>query len=75
MSKSRFQFKKANLFAVRCECRAKIPLVYDLTEMSQKIEKHALKHKNKETDPSKAENVFNRIQDKLTMKVIEIAAR
>jgi hypothetical protein len=75
LSKSRFQFKKANWFAIRCECRAKIPLASDLAEMGQKIEKHALKHKDKETDPSKAEDVFNHIQDQLAMKVLKIVAR
>jgi hypothetical protein len=49
--------------------------VSDLAVMGQKIEDHALRHKNKETDSSKAEVVFNRIQDQLTMKVLEIISQ
>jgi len=71
LSESRFQSKGANLPAIRCECGAKISIVPDLEEMSQKIDAHALKHKNKEANPSKAEEAFNHIQDNLTIKVLQ----
>jgi hypothetical protein len=46
-------------------------IVPDLAVMGQKIAAHALRHKNMEMDPAKAEAVFNRIQDQLTMKVLQ----
>ena len=71
MSESSFKYQKADLLAVCCECGAEIALVPDLAEMGRRIEDHAIEHKNREVDPSKADAVFNRVQDLLTMKVLQ----
>jgi len=71
LSDLRIQFERGILTAICCECGLKMSIVPDLAVMGQKIEDHAIRHKNKETDPSKAEVVFNRVQDQLTMKVLQ----
>jgi len=71
LSEQYFKLQKGILPAVSCECGLKMSIVPDLAVMGQKIEEHALRHKNKETDPFQAEAVFNRVQDQLTMKVLQ----
>lgn len=59
---------------IRCECGFKIPLIFDSEEMGRRIERHALLHKKDEKDSSKAQAVFNRVQDFLIKQVFETAS-
>ena len=55
---------------VMCECGEEILVISDLQGMVRCIEAHATVHSQKETDPSKADGEYNRIEEFLTQKVI-----
>lgn len=50
-------------------------LVNDVDKMGFLIENHALEHKCKEANTSKAEQIFDRIQDLLINQVFEKACK
>lgn len=61
-------------FSIKCECGEEIPLSLDVREMGRTIEAHALTHAMKEKDQRRAEEEFNRVQDKLIKQLFELLA-
>ncbi len=59
---------------IKCECGEEIKIDLDYEQMGRKIEKHALSHKEKEPNPSKAELTFERVQKNLISQVLEKAS-
>lgn len=53
-----------------CSCGTEILIVPNVTEMARCIEAHAIVHSQKVDDVSKSESEFNRIEEKLTQKVV-----
>ncbi len=55
---------------VLCDCGEEILVIPDLDEMSRCIEIHAIFHEKKEADPKKAKAERNKVEERLTRKVI-----
>ena len=60
---------------IKCSCEAKIMLVPNVKLMSEAIEAHVEKHKQKVKDPKAAEAEAERIRDYLIMQVLDKASK
>ncbi len=56
---------------IKCECGTEILMLPDLKATSRAIERHAVEHRKKEKDHTKAEAEENRVRDNLITQVLE----
>jgi hypothetical protein len=63
------ELNRGKLPIITCKCGVEFLLIPDLDEMSLVVEKHAQMHREAESDPEKAEAVYDEIQDHLIMQI------
>ena len=66
---------KEGLSAIKCLCGAVILLVPNVKVMSEAIESHVAKHKQKVKDPKEAQAEAERIRDDLITQILEKASK
>ena len=67
--------KLKSLSLVKCKCGFKILVVPNLAEMSRVIELHADSHAMMKSDPIKADEEFDRVEDLLTERILQAACK
>ena len=66
---------KSGMSAIKCLCGGVILLVPNVKAMSEAIESHVAKHRQKVKDPKEAEAEAERIRDDLITKILEKASK
>jgi hypothetical protein len=56
---------------IKCECGAEIQIDPDYEQFGLKIDRHALSHKEKTSNPSKAEVTVERVQNNLISQIFK----
>ncbi len=69
------KISKKRLPIIKCCCGAKILLVPNVKLMSEAIEAHTAKHKQKVKDPKEAEAEAERIRDDLIAQILDKASK